>query len=109
MCCDADDEVDRVWLREMLAGLDHFDVVGGALVARADRSDAARALDVPQTDALATLLDHRYAVGASLGFRRHVFDAIGGFDADFETGADEVEFCVRAAHAGHAIGFVPTR
>ncbi len=72
-------------------------------------SAAARALDVPQTDALASLLGHHFAVGASIGFHRHVFDAIGGFDAEFDTGADEVEFCVRAAHAGTRSGSCPTR
>jgi len=46
-----------------------------------------------------------YAVGANLGFRRQVFDAIGGFDGSFETGADEVDFCWRAQYAGFTIGF----
>jgi glycosyltransferase involved in cell wall biosynthesis len=105
--CDADDEVDRAWVREMVAGLDHFDVVGGALVARPDQIELARTLQVPQTDALPMLVDHAFAVGASIGFHRHVYDAIGGFDDAFDTGADEVEFCVRAVHAGYVIGFVP--
>jgi glycosyltransferase involved in cell wall biosynthesis len=107
VCCDADDEVDGAWVREMVAGLERFDVVGGALVARPDRSERGQSLEVPQSHDLSMLLDHRYAVGASLGFHRHVFDAIGGFDEDFDTGADEVEFCVRAARADHVIGFVP--
>ena len=67
----------------------------------------ARLLDVPQTDGLPTLLDHTFAVGASLGFHRRVHDAIDGFDETFDTGADDVEFCVRATHAGYTIGFVP--
>lgn len=107
VCCDADDEVDHAWLRAMLEGLERFDVVGGALVARPDRAPRARRLEVPQTDALPTLLDHPFAVGASLGFHRRVYDTVGGFDADFETGADDVEFCMSAVHAGCTIGFVP--
>jgi len=108
VCCDADDEVDRSWLRAMVTGLTRFDVVGGALVPRPDRSERARGLDVPQTDALPVLVGHAFAVGASMGFHRRVADAIGGYDEDFDTGADDVEFCVRAVHAGCTIGFVPT-
>ncbi|HEU5308226.1 MAG TPA: glycosyltransferase [Acidimicrobiia bacterium] len=108
LCCDADDEVDHAWVRAMLGGLQQFDVVGGALVPRPDRPERARALHVPQTDALPSLLDHTFAVGASFGFHRRVYDALGGFDESFDTGADEVDFCMRAAHAGFTIGFVPT-
>jgi glycosyltransferase involved in cell wall biosynthesis len=108
LCCDADDELDRAWVREMLCGLEHDDVVGGALVPRPDRAARARLLAVPQTDGLPSILDHTFAVGASLGFHRRVHDAVGGFDERFGTGADEVDFCMRAAHAGFTIGFVPT-
>lgn len=107
VCCDADDEVDRAWVREMVAGLERFDVIGGALVARSDGNAPASALQVPQTDALPVLVEHEFAVGASIGFHRRVYDAIGGFDERFDTGADEVDFCVRAVHAGYRIGFVP--
>jgi GT2 family glycosyltransferase len=108
LCCDADDEVDHAWVRAMLGGLQQFDVVGGALVPRPDRPERARALHVPQTDALPSLLDHTFAVGASFGFHRRAYDALGGFDETFDTGADEVDFCMRAARAGFTIGFVPT-
>jgi glycosyltransferase involved in cell wall biosynthesis len=107
LCCDADDEVDRSWVREMAAGLDRFDVVGGALVPFPDAPRATRSLDVPQGDRLPTMLDHEFAVGASLGFCRRVHEALGGFDVCFTRGADEVDFCVRAVQAGFTIGFVP--
>lgn len=107
VCCDADDEVDAAWVREMYDGLERFDLVGGALVPRPERPARARLLDVPQTDGLPTLLGHTFAVGASLGFHRRVHDAISGFDEAFDTGADDVEFCVRATHAGYTIGFLP--
>jgi glycosyltransferase involved in cell wall biosynthesis len=106
LCCDADDEVDGSWVRKMLAGLERFDVVGGALVPFPDASPAARSLGVPQVAALPTMLDHEYAVGANLGFHRDVHDALGGFDPSFDQGADEVDFCVRATRAGFTIGFV---
>jgi GT2 family glycosyltransferase len=107
LCCDADDEVEPGWLQAMTDGLARFDLVGGALRARPDLAAAARSLHVPQTDALPTLFGHAYSVGANLGFRRTVWDAIGGFDEGFDTGADDIEFCLRAARAGFSIGFVP--
>ena len=43
----------------------------------------------------------QYAPGGNMGFRRTVFDAIGGFDESFPTsGGDEVDFCWRAQDAG---------
>lgn len=48
-----------------------------------------------------------YAVGANLGVRREVFDAIGGFDESFGVGSDEIDFCLRAQYQGHTIGFAP--
>jgi glycosyltransferase involved in cell wall biosynthesis len=107
LCCDADDEVDPSWVRALLTGLERGDVVGGALVPSPDASDAARALEVPQADALPTLLGYEFAVGANLGFHRRVFDALDGFDPQFDKGADEVDFCIRAVRAGFTIGFVP--
>lgn len=107
LCCDADDEVEAGWLRAMRDGLDHFDVVGGALRPRPDLAAPARSLHFPQTDALATMFGHPYSIGANLGFRRAVWDALDGFDEHFDTGADDVEFCVRASRAGFSIGFVP--
>jgi GT2 family glycosyltransferase len=45
-----------------------------------------------------------YAVGASLGFRRRVWEALGGFDESFLIGGDEVDFCWRAQDAGYELG-----
>lgn len=107
LCCDADDEVEPGWLRAMVRGLDRFDLVGGALTPRPDMAAAARSLHFPQTDGLPTMFGHAYSIGANLGFRRPVWDALDGFDERFRAGADDVEFCLRAARAGFSIGFVP--
>jgi peptidoglycan/xylan/chitin deacetylase (PgdA/CDA1 family) len=47
-----------------------------------------------------------YAGGASLGFRRHVFEAVGGFAEDLPALEDD-DFCIRAAAAGFTLAFVP--
>ena len=49
----------------------------------------------------------RYGVGANLGFRRDVFEAIGGFDETFCGPSDDIDFCLRAQYAGYTLGFVP--
>jgi len=48
-----------------------------------------------------------YVMGASLGFRREVFDRIGGFDRGYQGGADDVDFVLRATDAGATVAFVP--
>ena len=42
-----------------------------------------------------------------MGYRRRVFDEIGGFDEAFLLGADEIDFSWRAQYAGFRLGFVP--
>jgi GT2 family glycosyltransferase len=105
--CDADDEVTPGWVRAMVAGLQQFDVVGGALEPLTNPKSHWRRDDCPQRDDLPAMLGRPFAMGANLGFTRHVFDAVGGFDDAFVLGADEVDFCLRAQYAGCTIGFVP--
>lgn len=45
--------------------------------------------------------------GCNLAVRRDAFDAIGGFDEQFWTAGDDVDFCWRLIEAGHRIGFHP--
>jgi GT2 family glycosyltransferase len=58
-------------------------------------------------EALPTFLGRSYAVGASMGYRRSVHDAVGGFDERFECGGDDIAFSLRAHAAGFRIGFAP--
>ena len=46
--------------------------------------------------------------GCNLAVRREAFEAIGGFDPDFRTAGDDVDFCWRLRDAGHRLGFAPT-
>ncbi|MCB1065043.1 MAG: glycosyltransferase, partial [Verrucomicrobiae bacterium] len=45
--------------------------------------------------------------GCNLAVRRDAFEAIGGFDEQFWTAGDDVDFCWRLLDAGHRIGFHP--
>jgi GT2 family glycosyltransferase len=91
----------------MVSALDRFDIVGGALVPYPHVVRSGEWFECPQTTALPTLFGQSYAVGANLGFARTVFDAVGGFDEAFGSGADEVDFCLRATRAGFSTGFAP--
>ena len=43
--------------------------------------------------------------GCHLSVRRSAFDQIGGFDKQFHTAGDDVDFCWRIRDAGHTLGF----
>lgn len=43
--------------------------------------------------------------GCHLSVRRSAFDQIGGFDKQFHTAGDDVDFCWRLRDAGHTLGF----
>jgi glycosyltransferase involved in cell wall biosynthesis len=45
--------------------------------------------------------------GCNLAVRREAFFAIGGFDAQFWTAGDDVDFCWRLLKSGYRIGFHP--
>ena len=45
--------------------------------------------------------------GCNLAVTREAFEAIGGFDPDFHTAGDDVDFCWRLRDAGLRLGFVP--
>jgi GT2 family glycosyltransferase len=45
--------------------------------------------------------------GCNLVVRKSAFDAIGGFDPQFHTAGDDVDFCWRLRDAGYRLGFVP--
>jgi GT2 family glycosyltransferase len=45
--------------------------------------------------------------GCNLAVTRSAFEAIGGFDPQFRTAGDDVDFCWRLRDAGYRLGFVP--
>jgi GT2 family glycosyltransferase len=49
-----------------------------------------------------------WVVGASMFFRRQVFDSLGGFDPDFFLYNEETDLCLRLREKGYVIGYVDT-
>lgn len=45
--------------------------------------------------------------GCNLAARKSVWQAVGGFDPQFQTAGDDVDFCWRLQDAGHLLGFAP--
>jgi glycosyltransferase involved in cell wall biosynthesis len=105
--CDADDVVDPRWLEELVAVGRSYDLVAGTL--EFDRLNPRPETGTTQ----APLVDFPlwgmlpFAIGANMGFRREVFDALGGWDETFIGGGDDIEFSWRAQLAGFQLGFAP--
>ena len=110
LLCDADDVVDQGWIAEMSRKLDEYALVAGRLEYSHLNSQAARArgrIELLSTG-LHTIWSHPWAPSCNLGFRRSVFDALGGFDPDFvQGGGDDIDFCIRANAAGFELGYAP--
>jgi glycosyltransferase involved in cell wall biosynthesis len=105
--CDADDEVADGWVAAMGEALERHDFV-------ACRIDAAK-LNPPwlrgheQERGLQTIwyppwLPH--VGGGTMGFRRSMFEAVGGFDENMRH-LEDTEFSFQAQLKGYAIHFVP--
>lgn len=104
LLCDADDRVASGWVAAMVAGLTSAPLVGGRMVER--RPPPWRGALTPGR--LPTALEALpYAIGGNLGFRRGVWESVGGFDETFRIGATEVELCWRAQLQGFALAYQP--
>ena len=104
---DADDEAGPGYLDAMASALREHDVVAARLDHSADPEWMAGVGSAVQTDDLQeafAFLPH--AAGASLGFRKPVFDALGGF-REHMTYCEDVDLSWRAQLAGHDLVFVP--
>ena len=107
LLCDCDDIVQPGWLAALSEALDNADLVGGQL----DRVDSAGR---PVGDR--PYLPDDYSEfgwgltnpwGANCGFRRVVWEQIGGFDSRISGGGDEVDFFMRAQMTGSSLVWVP--
>jgi GT2 family glycosyltransferase len=107
--CDADDVVAPGWLSQMVAALDHADVVGGRLTPLpSSPPEVLEMFPVYRSQQSFGLPAHgplRYPMTASMCCRREAFDAAGGFDERFVHGCDDVVFSLRVQQAGYRLGF----
>lgn len=110
LICDADDTVAAGWLAAMAGALERHDFVAARLdLARLNLGwvHAYRARD--DSMMLRRLTHPPYcdiAGGCQLGFRRRLFDTLGGFDPAFAVQEDH-DFCIRAHLNGYALHPVP--
>lgn len=109
--CNDDDEVAPGWLAAMGDALRRDELVAGSL--EHERLNKAWMIDVrgrPQANGLPEwgfLPYFPFAFGATIGVRRRLHDAIGGFDEDVAPAAEDMDYCWRLQLAGAEIHFVP--
>lgn len=107
LICDADDVVDSRWVEQMSLHLDSCDLVGSGyqhLVRQTNGDYTLGHLFIHQPEVFE---GHRYLLGATIGFRRDVFESLHGFDMSYIGGHDEVDFCLRASAQGYIQGWIP--
>ena len=105
--CNDDDEVGDGWLAAMGTALGQHDLVAGRL--EHDKLNDGWAVALrgrPQTDELprwsfGTHLP--FAFGCTIGVRRQLHEAIGGFDEDVRPAGEDIDYCWRAQYAGATI------
>lgn len=105
LLCDADDKVHAGWIEAYVAAFEGGATCAGgghiALLPDGTVLECSRGL---RSD------DHNgvpYPIGANCGFRRTVFDQLGGFDEELGGGGDEIDFFWRAATHGYETTYVP--
>ena len=109
--CNDDDEVAPGWLAAMGDALREHDAVAGSL--EQERLNQVWMIGVrgrPQTNGLPEwgLLPYfPFAFGATIGVRRDLHEAIGGFDEEIVPAAEDMDYCWRLQLAGAEIHFVP--
>jgi GT2 family glycosyltransferase len=109
---DDDCEPDVAWLaglaRVFRSGC--FAAVGGPNLAPVSRTWREAVVAAAEGAPSQVLIDDREAdhlPGCNLAVVREAFHAVGGFDPDFHTAGDDVDFCWRLRAAGYRLGFSP--
>ena len=108
--CDADDIVDRAWLRSLCAAIRRHPLVAGA-IHHLD-PDAVHPPAVPgrlliDLDGLTAVHRHLpWSATANLALRRDLFIEVGGFAAELRTGED-ADLCWRLAARGVELAYEP--
>ncbi|MDF1812453.1 MAG: glycosyltransferase [Verrucomicrobiales bacterium] len=96
------------WLALAFSAPDRPDCVGGPNIPPpALNSEQAFVIASPGGPSHVLIGDRsaEHVPGCNIAVKKEVFDAIGGFDAQFWTAGDDVDFCWRLIDAGYKIGF----
>ncbi len=108
--CDADDEVGAGWLAAMSEALRRRDFVGCRVdLTRLNRLAMFQNWQHPQSLGLQRMPYPPYlphAGGGTLGVKRWLHDAVGGFDEAFRF-IEDTHYCLKIQLAGHPLEFVP--
>jgi glycosyltransferase involved in cell wall biosynthesis len=107
--CDADDAVDRGWLRALVDAANTYDLVGGYLdVERLNATTVQRWRRPLTTTELPVALGYLpYAVSANFGIWTATLRDLGGWNDAWRRGGTDVELCWRAQRAGYRLGYAP--
>lgn len=109
---DDDCEPDAEWvlrLRKAFASGDYA-AVGGPNIpphAHSWRDEAIVAAPGAASHVMLSDTEAEHLPGCNLAVRKAAFEAIGGFDEQFWTAGDDVDFCWRLHDAGYRLGFAP--
>lgn len=109
---DDDCQPDREWIARLqpIFAADRYAAAGGPNLPPPPRNAEAAVVCASPGAPSHVMLDDEEAEhlpGCNLVVRKSAFDAIGGFDAQFHTAGDDVDFCWRLRNAGFRLGFVP--
>ena len=106
---DADCVADPGWARALVACLEDAPLVAGPVRLRSgEPPNAVERLErLWRFDQEGHVRRDGWAASANLAMRRDAFEAVGGFDPGFERIGEDVDLCLRAAGAGHALAFCP--
>jgi glycosyltransferase involved in cell wall biosynthesis len=109
LMCDADDVVAPGWVDALVGALGSADAVGGHLDRTSLNPDLLRIWPDYEGHSQVTvqLGFLPRPVGANAGFRRAVWEELGGFDERYVRGGTETEFFWRLQLAGHTLVDVP--
>jgi glycosyltransferase involved in cell wall biosynthesis len=108
LLCDADDEVDPLWLVAMEAAFDagHHLVAGPIDYRRLNPPEVRAWRGAPRASVGTALGFLPSGHGANMGFTRDVFDRVGGFDEEYVVGGTDTEFFWRAQLCGYRLHVV---
>lgn len=109
---DDDCEPDREWLARLgrVFADGRFAAAGGPNLPPKPRAwEEAVVCAAPGAPSHVMLDDEEaeHLPGCNIAVTKAAFDSIGGFDAQFQTAGDDVDFCWRLRAAGHRLGFAP--
>ncbi|MFW0794045.1 glycosyltransferase [Gordonia sp. CPCC 205515] len=107
--CDGDDRVYPDWLTAMTAAAQRCALVSGAVETHSLNSvevQAWRPMQPAETPyEFPGFLP--FAISCNAGFWRDVFDRVGGYDEEYDRGAEDVDFSFRVQLAGGVHAHVP--